>query len=79
MSTIRDVVLNPSKINLSTHNAVNYNYCALLWQSHIVIEDGFILGQLATSSSCTSKVQPAVDVRARSELVKWRLQVLGCC
>jgi hypothetical protein len=38
-----------------------------------------VLGRLATSSRCTSKAQPAVDVQARSELVKWRLQVLGCC
>ena len=43
MSAICDLVLNPSKINLSTLNAVNHN-CALLWQSQIVIED--VVGRL---------------------------------
>ncbi len=26
-----------------------------------------------------ARVRPAVDVQVKSELVKWRLQVLGCC
>jgi hypothetical protein len=43
MSAIRDLILNPSKINLSTLNAVNHNYCAPLWQSQIVIEDGLLI------------------------------------
>ncbi len=42
MSTILDHVLNPSKINSSTLNAVNHNYRALLWQTQIVIEDGLL-------------------------------------
>ncbi len=43
MGAIRDLVLNPSKINLSTLNAVNFNYCAPLQQSQIVIEDGLLI------------------------------------
>jgi hypothetical protein len=43
MSAIHDLILNPSKINLSTLNAVNHNYRALLWQSQIVIEDGLLI------------------------------------
>jgi hypothetical protein len=43
MGTIRDLVLNPSKINLSTLNVVNFNYRAPLWQSQIVIEDGLLI------------------------------------
>ncbi len=43
MSAIRNLVLNPSKINSSTLNAVNHNYCAPLWQSQIVIEDGLLI------------------------------------
>jgi hypothetical protein len=47
---------------------------------HLIINQAIhiphlVLGRLATSSRCTSKVRPAVDVQARSELVKWRLQV----
>ncbi len=43
MSAIRDLILNPSKINSTTLNAVNFNYCAPLRQSHIAIEDGFLI------------------------------------
>jgi hypothetical protein len=43
MSAIRDLILNPSKINSTTLNAVDFNYCTPLWQSHIVIEDGFLI------------------------------------
>jgi hypothetical protein len=43
MSAIRDLILNPSKINSSTLNAVNFNYRAPLWQSQIVIEDGLLI------------------------------------
>jgi hypothetical protein len=43
MSAIHGLVLNPSKINSSTLNDVNHNYCALLWQSQIVIEDGLLI------------------------------------
>jgi hypothetical protein len=43
MSAIRDLILNPSKINSTTLNVVNFNYRAPLWQSHIVIEDGFLI------------------------------------
>ena len=43
MSTIRYLILNPSKINLSTLNAVNFNYCTPLGQSQIVIEDGLLI------------------------------------
>jgi hypothetical protein len=43
MSAIWDLILNSSKINSTTLNAVNFNYCAPLRQSHIVIEDGFLI------------------------------------
>jgi hypothetical protein len=43
MSAIRDLILNPSKINSTALNAVNFNYCAPLWRSHIVIEDGLLI------------------------------------
>ena len=43
MSAIRNLVLNPSKINSPTLNAVNFNYPAPLWQSQIVIEDGLLI------------------------------------
>jgi hypothetical protein len=43
MGAIRDLVLNPSKINSSTLNAVNFNYRAPIWQSQIVIEDGLLI------------------------------------
>jgi hypothetical protein len=43
MGAMRDLVLNPSKINSSTLNAVNFNYCAPLRQSQIVIEDGLLI------------------------------------
>jgi hypothetical protein len=43
LSAIRDLVLNPSKINSTSLNAVNFNYRALLRQSHIIIEDGILI------------------------------------
>jgi hypothetical protein len=43
LSAIHNLILNPSKINSSTLNAVNHNYCAPLWQSQIVIEDGLLI------------------------------------
>jgi hypothetical protein len=43
MSAIHNLILNPSKINSSTLNAVNHNYCAPLWQSQIAIEDGLLI------------------------------------
>jgi hypothetical protein len=43
MSTIRNLVCNPSKINLMTLNMVNYNYRAALHQSQIVIEDDMLI------------------------------------
>jgi hypothetical protein len=43
MSTICNLVLNPSKTISSTRNAVNHNYHALLLQSPIVIEDGLLI------------------------------------
>ncbi len=39
MSTIRDLITNPSKIIDTTLNTVNYNYWATLHQSLIVIKD----------------------------------------
>ncbi len=39
MSTIHDLVVNPSKIYSSTLNTVNYNYRAPLCQSQIVFKD----------------------------------------
>jgi hypothetical protein len=43
MGAIHDLMLNPSKINSSTLNAVNFNYPAPLWQSQIVIEDKLLI------------------------------------
>ncbi len=43
MSAIRDLVLNPSKINSSTLYAGNHNYRAPLWQSQIVIKNGLLI------------------------------------
>jgi hypothetical protein len=43
MSTIRDLVINPSKINNTTLNTVNHNYQAALHQSQIVIEDDMLI------------------------------------
>jgi hypothetical protein len=43
MSAIHNLVLNPSKINSSTLNLVNFNYGAPLRQSQIVIEDGLLI------------------------------------
>ncbi len=43
MNAICNLVLNPSKINLSALNAVNFNYHAPLWQSQIVINDGLLI------------------------------------
>ena len=43
MSTIRDLITNPSKINSTTLNTVNYNYQAALCQSLIVIEDDMLI------------------------------------
>jgi hypothetical protein len=48
MGAIRDLVLNPFKINSSTLNAVNFNYCAPLRQSQIVIEDELLIYREAT-------------------------------
>jgi hypothetical protein len=43
MSAIRDLVLNPSIINLSTLNVVDHNYCTPLQQPKIGIEDGLLI------------------------------------
>ena len=43
MSTIRDLTVNPSKINTTTLNTVNHNYQAALHQSQIVIEDDMLI------------------------------------
>jgi hypothetical protein len=43
MGTISNHVLNPSKMNSSTLNVVNFNYCAPLRQSQIVIEDRLLI------------------------------------
>ncbi len=43
MSTVCNLVCNPSKINSTTLNMVNYNYWAALRQSQIVIEDGMLI------------------------------------
>ncbi len=43
MNTICNIAPNPSKINSFTLHAVNHNYCAPLWQSQIVIEDGLLI------------------------------------
>jgi hypothetical protein len=45
LSTFHNLVVNPSKINSSTVNTVNYNYWAPLPQSQIVIKDGFFIYQ----------------------------------
>jgi hypothetical protein len=42
-SAIRNLILNPSKINSSTLNVVNFNYPVPLRQSQIVIEDGLLI------------------------------------
>jgi hypothetical protein len=43
MSTIRDLITNPSKINNTTLNTVNYNYWAAHRQSLIVIKDDMLI------------------------------------
>jgi hypothetical protein len=43
MSTIRNLVCNPSKINSTTLNMVNYNYQAALCQLQIVIKDELLI------------------------------------
>jgi hypothetical protein len=43
MSTIHNLVCNPSKINSTTLNRVNYNYWAALHQLQIVIEDEMLI------------------------------------
>ena len=43
MSTIRDLIVNPSKINNTTLNTVNHNYRAALRQSQVVIEDDMLI------------------------------------
>jgi hypothetical protein len=43
MSIIRELVLDPSKINTATHNTVIYNFRAPLHQSLIFIENGLLL------------------------------------
>jgi hypothetical protein len=43
LCAVQDLILNPSKINSTTLNAVNFNYRAPLWQSHIIIEDGMLI------------------------------------
>ncbi len=43
MSTIRDLVCNPSKINSMTLNTVNYNCQAALHQLQIVIKDDMLI------------------------------------
>jgi hypothetical protein len=43
MSTIRDLVCNPSKINSTTLNMVKYNYQAALRQLQIVIKDEMMI------------------------------------
>jgi len=43
MSTIRDLIVNPSKINNTTLNTVNHNYQAALHQSQIVIENDMLI------------------------------------
>jgi hypothetical protein len=43
MSTIRDLITNPSKINNTTLNTVNYNYRSTLCKSLIVIEDDMLI------------------------------------
>jgi hypothetical protein len=43
MSTIRDLITNPFKINNMTLNMVNYNYRATLCQSLLVIMDDMLI------------------------------------
>jgi hypothetical protein len=43
MSTIHNLVCNPSKINSTTLNTVNYNYWAALHQLQIVIKDEMLI------------------------------------
>jgi hypothetical protein len=43
MSTIRDLITNPSKINNMTLNTMDYNYRAALRQSLVVIEDDMLI------------------------------------
>ena len=43
MCTIRDLVVNPSKINNATLNTVNHNYRAAFRQSQIVLEDDMLI------------------------------------
>ncbi len=64
MSAICNLVLNPSKINSCTLNAVNHNYHALFWQSQIVIEDGLLIYHKpmrgGSSYTCLQLVQSEV-------------------
>ena len=55
MSTICNLVCNPSQINSMTLNLVNYNYRAALCQSQIVIEDDMLIFDepIQGGSSCT--------------------------
>jgi hypothetical protein len=43
VSAIRDLILNPAKINSNALSAINFNYCGPLRQSQIVIEDGMLI------------------------------------
>ncbi len=43
MSTIHDLITNPSKINNTTLNTVNYYYQATLRQSLIVIKNDMLI------------------------------------
>ncbi len=43
MSTICDLVCNPSKINSTTLNTVNYSYRTAIRQSQIVIKDEMLI------------------------------------
>ena len=43
MSTIHDLITNPSKINNTILNMVNYNYWAALRQSLIVIKNDMLI------------------------------------
>jgi hypothetical protein len=43
MSTIHDLITNPSKINNLTLNMVNYNYLAPLQNSQIMLKDGLLI------------------------------------
>jgi len=43
MSAIRDLVLNPAKINSDALSAISLNYRGPLRQSQIVIEDGMLI------------------------------------